>query len=363
MKRTPLYDIHKSLGAKIVDFSGWEMPLQYQGIIAEHQAVRNAAGLFDVSHMGVIDIEGLGAVDLLQSLSTNDLSNKADGTATYTVWCNDKGGVIDDLIVYKKSANHFFVVANASNRYNDLEHLLKYSRGKDVTVTERFDSGGILALQGPASTAILQTIFPEAAKLAPMHLLSSTYHEKPVDIARSGYTGETGYEIFAPNEVLVPLWKEIMLAGASHGIQPTGLGARDTLRLEMGYALYGHELDAHINPAESVSAWTIKSSHPFLGSDSIKAIEHSPKKRYQYGVTMVDPRIARQGYEVYLGDKKIGVVTSGTFSPTLQHAIAIVLVDTKLHPDDIVTIEIRNTRCRAKVGKLPFLQRAQTHKG
>lgn len=362
MRRTPLYDIHKQLGAKLVDFAGWEMPLQYQGIIAEHNAVRNSAGLFDVSHMGIIAVSGLEALSLLQELSTNDLLNKADGMAIYTLWCDEHGFAVDDLIIYKKNPESFFVVANASNREKDLDHILKYTPTRDVTVTSHYDDMGVLALQGPASTAILQQLFPEVSELPPMHLFSSTFNNAPIDISRTGYTGETGYELFVPNASLVPLWSALMGAGSSHGIQPVGLGARDTLRLEMGYALYGHELSATICPSESVSAWTIKSTHPFIGRNAIEAISLSPVQRYQYGVVMADKGIARQGCDVYQGDRKIGTVLSGTFSPTLQQAIAIVFVDTKLHPDDMVSIEIRDNRCQAKVCTLPFLKRHQTHK-
>ena len=237
MKKTPLYDVHKELGAKLVDFAGWEMPLQYQGIVAEHLAVRWAAGLFDVSHMGAIAVEGPDALSLLLSLSTNDLSGKTDGTATYTVWCNEKGGSIDDLLVYQKTSNNFFIVANASNRDKDLKHLRSYAAGKNVTITPRYEHEGILSLQGPASTVILEQIFPKIADLHPMHFLTTTFKRHPIDISRTGYTGEVGYELFVSNEVLVKLWNDIMLAGVAHKLQPAGLGARDTLRLEMGYAL------------------------------------------------------------------------------------------------------------------------------
>lgn len=348
-KRTPLYDTHRQLQAKIVDFAGWEMPVQYQGILQEHQAVRTSAGLFDVSHMGRIAIEGKDAGALLNHLCTQEIQSKQPGSVTYTVWCNQNGFAIDDLLVYKVSETSYFVVANASNREKDFNHLLVQAKGRDVKITPAYKNEGILALQGPNSIAILKTLFPEVAALQPMHLLTTTFQQTPFILSRTGYTGEVGFEVFLQQSQLVPLWNALMALG---GIQPAGLGARDTLRLEMGYALYGHELSETIYPTESVASWTVKLDHDFLGR---RAIEQVTNPRHQYGVLLREPGIARQGCEVYLADKAIGVVTSGTYSPTLRQAIAIVFVEQKLKPRDMVAIQIRDKRVQAEVVKLPFV--------
>lgn len=329
------------------------MPLQYQGILQEHQVVRTAAGLFDVSHMGRIAIEGEEAGAYVNYLSTQEVESKLPGSVTYTVWCNEKGHAIDDLLVYKVSETSYFVVANASNREKDLAHVRAHAGGRAVKITPVYEHEGILALQGPDSTRILKTLFPEIETLQPMHLLKATFQQTPLLIARTGYTGEVGFELFVDQSQLVSLWKALMAVG---GLHPVGLGARDTLRLEMGYALYGHELSETIYPIESVASWTVKLNHDFIGRSAIEQVAHP---RHQYGVILREPGIARQGCEVYVGDKVCGVVTSGTFSPTLRQAIAIVFVEQKLKPHDMVAIQIRDKRVQAEVVKLPFIQRKE----
>lgn len=351
--KTVLYDRHVALGAKMVDFSGWLMPVQYQGIIPEHHAVRQHVGIFDVSHMGRILIQGDDAETFLDEISTNHIAGKPDFSATYTVWCNDAGGCIDDVIVYKQNSKQFFVIANAGNRQKDLEHLKRHSSRYRLKVTDRFAENGILAIQGPDAVSLVTTLFPEASSLLPMHFCEVKYENETILISTTGYTGASGFEIFAPNPVIVKLWDHFVKAGAV----PVGLGARDTLRLEMGYALYGHEISEKIAPNESVSAWTIKwkKSH-FLGKKAIEQIAANPKKRSEYGVILMDPGVARAGYDVYKDDIKIGAVTSGSHSPTLNQSIAIVLVSTKLQENDIVQIQIRQNRCQAKVVNLPFVK-------
>lgn len=351
--KTALFEAHRALGAKIVDFCGWEMPIQYKGIIQEHQAVRSHVGIFDVSHMGRIFVEGLGAEALLDYLSTNTISDKKDGTATYTVWCRESGTVVDDLIIYRVSKTKFFVVVNAGNREKDLIHLLHHSAARDVIINDRYHEDGILAVQGPKALALITDLFPKTCDLKPMHFLSVPYKDQQIVISRTGYTGENGVEIYAPNDVIVDLWSVLLEKGRPYGIEPIGLAARDTLRLEMGYALYGHELSDAIMPNESVSAWTIKWDKPdFLGKHAIEA--SSQKARYEYGIALKDKGIAREGYPVFQNGKQIGVVTSGTLSPTLNQAIAIVLVEKKLQEGDSVEIQIRQNLCEAQVVSLPF---------
>lgn len=354
--KTALYDAHLALGAKMIDFCGWEMPLQYKGIIHEHQVVRTHVGIFDVSHMGRIEIDGLGAEALLDYLSTNQIAGKQDGTATYTVWCDEKGHSVDDLIVYRRSQTEFFIIVNACNRQKDLAHLLHYSAARDVIINDQYAEGGILALQGPDALPLIATLFPKAEDLKPMHFIVEEYAGEEVVISHTGYTGAGGVEIYAQQQVIVKLWKTLLDKGAKYGIEPIGLGARDTLRLEMGFALYGHELSASIAPTESVSGWTIKWNKPdFLGKDQLEKLERSKSKRRQYGILLTDKGIAREGYPVLFKGKPIGVVTSGTHSPMLNRSIAIVLVERNLQVGDSVEVQIRQTLCPAQVVSLPFI--------
>ena len=281
--KTALYDHHRVLNAKLIDFAGWEMPLQYKGIIHEHQTVRSHVGIFDVSHMGRILVEGLMAEALLDHLSTNQIVGKKDGSVTYTVWCREDGMSVDDLLVYRISETQFFVIVNASNREKDLEHLLHYSAGQDVIINDRFHEEGILAVQGPDAMVLVSQLFPEAEKLKPMSFYTDNYDGDPVIISRTGYTGAGGVEICASNQTIVLLWQAFLTEGKQYGIEPIGLGARDTLRVEMGYALYGHELSDKIAPSESVSAWTIKwDKHDFIGKAAMKKLEASKAKRRKW---------------------------------------------------------------------------------
>lgn len=349
--KTALYDQHVALGAKIVNFAGWEMPIQYKGIIPEHHAVRKAAGLFDVSHMGRIKVKGTEAERFLDFLSTNLIAGKPEGSATYTAWCHENGGTVDDVIVYKKNTQDYFIIVNAGNREKDLNHLKKHAVNFKVAITHEFDEGGILALQGPNAIPIIAQLFPETVQLKPMHFMTDTFEDREIILATTGYTGAGGLEIYANNPTIVRLWTILLEIGKPYGLEPIGLGARDTLRLEMGYALYGHELSDTISPNESVSRWTIKSNkHHFLGEDAL-----AKSTRNQYGLVLQDPGIAREGYQVFRDNKPIGVITSGTFSPTLQKAIAILMSDIPLNIGDLVAIQIRQKQCFAKVVELPFL--------
>lgn len=352
--KTGLYEKHCALGAKIVDFAGWEMPVQYQGIIHEHKAVRENVGIFDVSHMGRVNIKGPDAEKLVDYLSTNKMSGKKDFSATYTVWCLESGGSVDDLIVYKQGPEDFFVIVNASNREKDLQHLLKVGASYHVEIEDRY-SDGILAVQGPKAIQLAGKIFEEVNGLKPMRFAPVNYQGEEIILSGTGYTGAGGLEIYAPMPAAVELWDRFMDLGQDEGIQPIGLGARDTLRLEMGFALYGHELSEEIAPTESVSAWTVKwDKGDFLGKQALEKLQDSPKKRSQYGVVLTDRGIAREGCEVYQEDTLIGQVTSGTMSPCLNQAIAIILVERKLQEGDNVQIQIRNNRCNGRVVKLPF---------
>lgn len=352
--QTALLEAHEALGAKIVDFCGWQMPLYYKGVIHEHETVRSHVGLFDISHMGRIVIEGLGAEALLDYLSTSDIKGKKDGTATYTTWCLSSGMTVDDLIVYRESERRFFVIVNACNREKDLTHLLHYSNARDVTIEDRYESDAILALQGPKALSLMTEIFPEVHGLKPMHFILLPYKGQEIIVSRTGYTGENGVEIIAPNPIIIDFWTMLLEKGHPFKIEPIGLAARDTLRLEVGYALYGHELSETIMPTESVSAWTIKwNKLDFLGKQVLEQSRHSPI-RHAYGIILSGNGIARTGYSIFQQGQLIGVVTSGNFSPTLNKAIAIVLVEKKLKEGDSVEVKIRQNKSFAKVVTLPF---------
>lgn len=354
--KTCLYDRHVLLGAKIVPFAGWEMPIQYKGIITEHHAVRNAVGLFDVSHMGRIAIEGIDAEKLLDYLSTNQIANKVDGTATYTVWCHENGGSVDDLLVYRKNKNSFFVVVNASNRDKDLNHLKQFSSNYQVNILPKYSVEGILALQGPKAEALLEQFFPEVKQIKPMHFVCVEDEGRELIISRTGYTGAGGFELYtSSSDQTIKWWDHLLEAGKEWGIEPVGLGARDTLRLEMGYALYGHELSNTISPIESVAAWTVKANKEFVGKEALLQLEKSPDKRFAYGIELLDKGIGREGYHVYQEGNQLGIITSGTFSPTLNKSIALILVNKSLKPQDRVEIAIRQQLVKAQVVPVPFL--------
>lgn len=352
--KTSLYSRHLALGAKLVDFSGWEMPLQYEGILAEHRAVRETAGLFDVSHMGRIKVTGADAERLLDYVSTNRISGKKAGTSTYTVWCNLQGGCVDDVIIYKVNDRSFFVIVNASNRDKDLHHLITQAEQErcEVKIEEQFSGTGILALQGPAALPLVVSLIPQAETLKPMHFLSL---EDELTLSRTGYTGAGGFEFYGSAKQIDEWWDRLI----AKGVKPAGLGARDTLRLEMGFALYGHELSETIFPNESVSAWTIKWDKPrFLGKEPLEKIEKSSKMRHAYGIRLLEKGIPRQGCKIFKEGMAIGEATSGSFSPTLGEGIALILVKTPLVKGDQVAIQIRQTLCRAEVADLPFVRKA-----
>lgn len=330
--KTCLWERHKQLGAKMVDFAGWEMPIQYQGILHEHEAVRQKVGLFDVSHMARVAIHGPDASCFLEWLSTNTLQGPMK--ATYTCFCNATGGTVDDAIIYKESETALFVILNAARREADLAHFYEQAKGFNIAIEECYRHEGILALQGPEA----EHYFP---KQAPMTFRK----EGDLIIAGTGYTGAGGIEIFAPQATIGKLWDHLI----QKGVTPIGLGARDTLRLEKGFALYGHELSPTISPTESVSAWTVKTHKTFFGKEQLST------RRKAYGIRLTESSIAREGFPVFFGEEKIGSVTSGGYSPTLKVPLALILSEKKLQTDDQVTVLIRERKVAATVTRLPFL--------
>jgi len=355
-KKTPLYDWHLQHGAKMVEFGGWLMPVSYEGVLAEHQAVRERCGLFDISHMGELFFEGEGAEAFLQKMTTNDVSRLCDGEAQYSLLLNEGGTVIDDIIIYRLGARRFLVCVNASNTDKDRDWLAS-QLPKGLGMKDRSPEMGMIALQGPKSAGVLKKLGFDLNSLKRFQCLETEVSGVKVVLARTGYTGEDGCEFFVENHDLAKLWEALLAAGKEEGIRPIGLGARDTLRLEMAYPLYGHELSDSINPLEAGLAWVIKMAKgDFLGRDALLKSQEQGLARELKGLVMSEAGIPREGYAVFAGQEAIGKVCSGTFSPSLQVGIATALLKRGVTENGgEIFIDIRGKMKKAKIIKPPFL--------
>lgn len=362
LKRTPLFEVYKEYGGKTVDFGGWELPVQFSSIKEEHEAVRTKAGLFDVSHMGEIEVKGPDSLDYLQKLMTNDVSKLKNGGAQYTAMCYENGGTVDDLLVYKIEDDHYLLVVNASNIEKDYVWMQKHLEG-NVKIENLSEGMAQIAIQGPKAEGILQ-------KLSAEHDLGTIgffkfseevdLNGKKALVSRTGYTGEDGFEIYCDSNDAVSLWKEILVAGKEDGVIPCGLGARDTLRFEANLALYGQELSPEISPLEAGIGFAVKLNKEadFIGKDALKQQKENGLPRKIVGIEMIDRGIPRHGYPVYKGDVRIGEVTTGTQSPTLKKNIGLALIDTKeTELGNEVEVEIRGKRLKAAVSATPFYKR------
>ncbi len=358
IQRTPLYTEHLKLKAQMVPFAGWEMPVSYSGIIAEHQACRQSAGLFDVSHMGEILVSGAQAEETLQYLCCNDLTKIKDGQAQYSAFLNPNGGVIDDLIIYRFNSTKFLLCVNASNAENDYQWMLTHNKYQ-AEILNLSNFYGQIAIQGPKAEAILIKLFPTASELKYFHFLETNWLDRPVLIARTGYTGEDGFEVYLQAEHTAKLWTELLELGGAD-ITPCGLGARDTLRLEASYPLHGHELTPETPALSSGLAWIIKFNKPnFIGKDALVKYKESNYPRLT-GLELLEPGIAREGTKVFNGaGVDIGHLTSGTKTPTLNKAIALGIIDAKESElGNEVFLDIRGRKVKAIVRKLPFYQKS-----
>jgi len=329
VRRTPLYDEHVAAGARMVDFAGWAMPVQYQSILAEHQAVRTAAGLFDVSHMGEFEITGPAAEALCAKLFTNDARVLTPGKAQYSMIANEQGGVVDDIIVYRLEPERFLVCVNASNVAKDLAWILARPMA-GATVTDRSDETALIAIQGPRAVAVLEKLAAGIASLAHFGCAAREIGGARVLVARTGYSGEDGFELFCPNAAAVTLWRLLLETGRSEGagLIPCGLGARDTLRVEAALPLYGHELGPDVSPYEVRLGWAVKRNRPdMVGYEALGRAAGGGATRRLIGL-LVDGGIAREGAPVFVagGAETVGHVTSGTHSPTLGRPVAMALV-------------------------------------
>jgi glycine cleavage system T protein (aminomethyltransferase) len=360
-KKTPLYEEHIKLGGDVVDYAGWYLPIKYEGLVQEHNAVRNKVGLFDVSHMGEITIKGKDALKFVNYLMTNDISKVVDNQIVYTFMCQPDGGVVDDLLVYRYGPEDFYLVVNASNADKDYEWILDHKDDFDVEVENISDTVGEVAIQGPLAQKVLQ-------KLTKTDLNKITFFtlDRDVDVngvncmvSRTGYTGEDGFEIYTTNEGVVKVWNDLLEAGKEEGIMPTGLGCRDTLRFEASLPLYGHEISETITPLEGGFKYFVKldKESDFIGKETLNKQWSEGLKRKLAGFEMIGRGIPREEYEIQKDGKKIGHVTTGYMSPTLKKNIGNALIDpqyTELGTE--IDIIIRKKPVKAKIISKKFLK-------
>ncbi len=362
LHETPLRARHVALGARLIDFAGWLMPVQYAGIIEEHRAVRQRAGIFDLSHMGELFVEGPEAGAALAAAVVTNPPTLADGRAQYSMIVAPDGGIIDDLIVYRLGPERYLVVANAGNAQVVSDALVERLVGFRAVLDDRSLATALVALQGPRSLEILRPLTD--VDLDALHyyaIAEGPVAGIPALVARTGYTGEDGFEVFVETDRAVELWDALVAAGRDHGLTPIGLGARDTLRLEAGMPLYGNELDRTTNPFEAGLGRVVKldKAGDFVGREALEKVARSGVARKLAGLVVRGRGIARHGYPVLAGDRRTGVVTSGTQSPTLAQAIAMAYVATAdAEPGTMVDVEIRGQRVPAEVVALPFYRRA-----
>lgn len=363
VKRTALYDRHIELGARIIEFAGFDMPVWYTGMVEEHLAVRTKAGIFDLSHMGEVFFEGPGAFDYLQSITCNDLSKISEGKCQYTLLTMPEGGVVDDLIIYQLGKEKFLAVINASRVDNDIPWFRAHLPSGGVQMTNVSDETSLIAVQGPASIELLADFGVEIAKARPFRVFEKTIRGNDIIVATTGYTGERGAELIVPNERAEWLWDELMELSPKFGMVPIGLGARDTLRLEAAYSLYGHELDDTTTPYEAGLAWTVKPEKgDFVGRDFlVKQLEAGLTRKIAGLVTDRKNGIPRNGAKVFTAEgREIGNVTSGAFSPVLGLNIALAYLPPAYgEPGKKLHVEVRRQRVNAEIVNLPFYQRSE----
>jgi aminomethyltransferase len=359
LRRTPLYEQHRELGARMVPFAGYEMPIQYTGIVAEHRAVREAAGMFDLSHMGEFHFDGPGALAAADRLVSSDIAGLAPGEARYGLLCNERGTIVDDVISYRTAPGHVLMVVNAANVEKDAAHVRRHLP-KGVGFADRSADTALIAIQGPRAADILVRLAGgSVAALPPFGVKSARAAGAEATIARTGYTGEDGFEIFVDNLDAVQVWQALLVAGRDDGLVPVGLGARDTLRLEARFSLYGNDIDETTGPIEAGLGWTCKLDKDFVGRDRVAKQKADGPKRKIVGL-VVEGGVARHGHDVTSGGKVVGQVTSGTYGPTVAQNIALAYVLTELSKvGTALAVRIRDKDVPATVVKTPFYRRAQ----
>ncbi|MER3524721.1 MAG: glycine cleavage system protein T [Ignavibacteria bacterium] len=363
MKRTAFYDRHRALGAKMVEFAGFEMPVQYPtGIVEEHKRVRAAVGLFDVSHMGELEVYGPEALAFVQKVTVNDVAKLTPGRVQYSAMCYDNGGIVDDVLVYCLEPQRYMLVINAANIEKDVAWLNKHRSG-NVTLDNRSDAMSLLAVQGPHSRFVLQKLTSlDLSTLPYYHCTTGELAGVSMLISRTGYTGELGYELYFPSDVVTgkKVWDAIMEAGKEFAITPVGLGARDTLRLEMGFCLYGNDIDQTTHPLEAGLGWITKlDKGEFLGRAALMKAKAEGLRRRLVGFTLSDKAFPRHGYSIHANGKKIGDVTSGTFSPILEQGIGMGYVGVDYaQAGTALAVNVRGKEVPAVVTTLPFVKKS-----
>jgi len=346
LRRTALYDNHVSAKAKMVPFAGYLMPVQYDGIVAEHLRVRTAVGVFDVSHMGELELLGPKALAVVQRIVTNDVGSVRPGKAVYTPACLESGGIVDDMIVYKVSDEDIFICVNAANKDKDYKWFVQQAHG-ECEVRDRSDEFSQVAVQGPKAPELLGRLFgSDVPGMKPFTFVRKTYKGADVIVATTGYTGEPGGEVYMPNEVASTMWTELLDAGADLGVGPAGLGARDTLRLEMKYCLYGNDIDDTTTPLEAGIGWTVKfNKGDFVGRDALLRQKEEGLKRALVAFVVEDKGIPRHGYELYADGRRVGQVTSGTLSPSLKVPVGLGYVEVPFdRPGTKIEVDLRGLR-------------------
>ena len=361
-KKTPLYEEHVKQGGKIVDYAGWLLPVQYEGLVQEHEAVRNAVGLFDVSHMGEITVKGKDALAFINYLMTNDISTLVDNQIIYTFMCRPSGGVVDDLLVYRFGPEDFYLVVNASNADKDYAWINEQKGNFEVELENISDDVGEVAIQGPMAQKVLQKLTKTDLDKITFFTLDRKVDLNGVEcmVSRTGYTGEDGFEVYTNNEGIVQVWNDLLEAGKDEGIKPVALGCRDTLRFEASLPLYGHEMSEDINPLEAGFKYFVKldKESDFIGKEELNKQWAEGLKRKLAGFEMVGRGIPREGYEIQKDGEVIGHVTTGYMSPTLKKSIGNALIKTEFTPlDTEIDIMIRDTPVKAKIISKKFLKK------
>ncbi|MBL8183911.1 MAG: glycine cleavage system aminomethyltransferase GcvT [Blastocatellia bacterium] len=361
LKKTPLNSVHRELGGKMVDFGGWDMPVQYKaGVIEEHMATRTRAGLFDVSHMGEIWVDGRDAISFVNRITTNDVAKLIDGQAHYSALTNEKGGVVDDLLVYRFSGERLLLVVNAGTTEKDWAWITDQKKDDSVELKNASSEYCQIAIQGPKAIAILQQLTQtELEAIKYYHFAEGKVDGVDSIISRTGYTGEDGFEVYAAAEFAVRLWNKLLATGEPFGILPCGLAARNTLRLESAMSLYGHELGDDISPLEANLGWITKlDKGAFIGSDVLKEQKAAGIKRKLAGFEMTEPGIGRDGFDIYIGEEKVGVVTSGSPAPFLKKNIGLAFLPIEFaNVGQELKIDIRGKKTSARVVPTPFYKR------
>jgi aminomethyltransferase len=360
MKRTPLFTQHQRLGGKLVDFAGWEMPIQYGGVIEEYQAVRTAAGLFDVSHMGRITAEGRDVTAFLQQVTTNNVAKLAVGEAHYSMVCNPAGGIKDDIFVYRLGERKYLLCVNSSNREKIVSWLFQKAAQGDVRLSDESAEVSQIALQGPQSQEVLRAVCPKASEtLKPRQCVETEIFGAGGIVSRTGYTGEVGYELYVPSSAAGKVWEGLMKAGEKAGIKPCGLGARDLLRLEVGYLLYGNDIDEQTTPLEAGAAFAVAfTKGEFIGRSALLEQKEKGPAKHLVAFELLQKGVPRHGMKIFSDGQEIGVVTSGNLSPLLQKGIGLGYVPTRFSGlGTEVLIDIRGRVHPAVVVKLPFYKR------